>query len=174
MRRGHLESHALPLAGRRVAGPRAGIVAVVVADHGEGAAFIDPIIQHERKTFVAGVVAPASASQSVTLEWDADSDPDVAGYLVLYGTRSGVYDKSVNVGLTTSASLPDLKQPTTYFAAVVAYDYRGVESLPSDLACDLVRTLLPFARQRWADVATKELKLDKPAAPKKSAAGRKK
>ncbi len=35
---------------------------------------------------------------SETVEWDANPEPDLAGYNIYYGTESGNYDQSINVG----------------------------------------------------------------------------
>jgi hypothetical protein len=74
----------------------------------------------------------ARASQSVTLEWDGENEPDLAGYRVRYGTQSGIYDHDLFVGRATTATISDIKRRRTYYVLVVAYDYRGVESLPSN------------------------------------------
>ena len=41
-------------------------------------------------------------AQTVTLTWDADSDPNLAGYRVYYGTASGFYTDNVNVNNVTT------------------------------------------------------------------------
>src|SRR5690606_9118553 len=74
----------------------------------------------------------AEASQSVTLEWDPSPDADIAGYRLWYGTSTGSYQQSVEVGSTTSATLPNLADDQTYFIVVTAFNAAGLESEPSN------------------------------------------
>jgi len=45
-----------------------------------------------------------SAAQ-VTLAWDANTEPDLAGYMIYYGFATGVYDYVVDVGDQTTFTL---------------------------------------------------------------------
>jgi hypothetical protein len=69
--------------------------------------------------------AAEAASTSITLAWDQNADSVTAGYSVHYGTQSGNYAGSVDVGNATSAiiNLPDLTK--TYYFAVQAYSATG-------------------------------------------------
>ncbi len=63
----------------------------------------------------------------VTLAWDAA--PQVwTGYIVYYGSTSGEYEGSVDVGPQTTSTLIDLEEGKAYFFAVVSYDASGQES----------------------------------------------
>ena len=42
---------------------------------------------------------------SVTLAWDPNSEPDLAGYIVLVGTQPGRYDRVIEVGKTTTLDI---------------------------------------------------------------------
>jgi hypothetical protein len=64
---------------------------------------------------------------SLTLYWDANSEPDLAGYRVHYGTAKYPYGSLVDVG-TTSATITNLKKGVTYTFAVTAYNTSGAES----------------------------------------------
>ena len=74
----------------------------------------------------------AQGSQSVSLAWDADPEKTVAGYLVHYGSVSGVYTNSLNVGTNINATVPGLQEGATYYFAVTAYNTDGLESNPSN------------------------------------------
>ncbi len=76
----------------------------------------------------AAVCSPALGSQSVSLAWDASSGTGVAGYLVHYGSASGVYTNSVDVGNQLTASISGLQDSATYFFTVSARDAGGLES----------------------------------------------
>lgn len=70
---------------------------------------------------------PADASvvlgrSSVKVGWNANPEPNVAGYKVLLGTSSGTFSKVQNVGNVTSHSFTGLSSETTYYFAVQAYD----------------------------------------------------
>lgn len=67
---------------------------------------------------------------AVTTNSDASPISDLAGYKVKYGTTSGVYTTTVDVGNTTTHSFVGMTSGTYYFV-VTAYDYSGNESSPS-------------------------------------------
>ena len=49
-----------------------------------------------------------------TLMWNAPAGSTVSGFIYSYGTQSGVYTRSVDVGNVTSAQLSGLASSTTY------------------------------------------------------------
>jgi hypothetical protein len=68
-----------------------------------------------------------AATQSVTVSWDANSEPNVIGYRLFYGTQSRVYTNQLDVpGPMAVAS--DLSEGETYYFAAVAYDNTGLQS----------------------------------------------
>ncbi len=73
----------------------------------------------------------------VSLEWDANSEPDLAGYHIYYGTASGEYSHSIDVGDVTEFTVTGLDDHRTYYLAATAYDQDGNESAYSD---ELVHT----------------------------------
>ena len=71
----------------------------------------------------------------VNLAWDASTAANLGGYKVYYGQSSGVYTESVDVGNSTSYSVPGLQAGATYYFAVSAYDLtKTVDSGYSDEA----------------------------------------
>ena len=64
----------------------------------------------------------------VTLQWDPNTEPELAGYKVYYGTTSGIYEKSIDVGDTTLYTVKGLAFETTYFFSATAYNIYGCES----------------------------------------------
>jgi len=87
--------------------------------------------------FFLFAVFNASAAD-VTVAWDANSESDLDGYILFYGTASGNYPNSVDVGNTTQRTLTGLNEGTTYYFAARAYDTSSNES---DLSDELVYTL---------------------------------
>ena len=67
---------------------------------------------------LSGSLSLAQTTQSVTLAWNTDTDPTVTGYKVDYGTSSGSYTQTENVGNVTAATVSGLTAGTTYYFAV--------------------------------------------------------
>jgi hypothetical protein len=67
------------------------------------------------------------AAQSVTLYWDRNSEPDIAGYRLYYGPTSAPYNQLLDVQ-TTSVNVANLVDGVTYLFAVTAYNSAGTES----------------------------------------------
>jgi len=71
---------------------------------------------------------------TIRLAWDANSEDDLAGYKVYYGTASGAYTNSKDVGMATQSNstvyyaLEGLTPGQIYFIAVTAYNTSGSES----------------------------------------------
>jgi len=65
-------------------------------------------------------------AETVTARWDANTEPDIAGYLLSYGAQSHVYTSTINVGNVTSYQLT--LAAGTYYFAVQAYDTGGLIS----------------------------------------------
>jgi hypothetical protein len=75
--------------------------------------------------------SPGASPASVTLTWDANAEPDIAGYRVYYGTVSGSYTDIIDVGTSTTGTVSNLPEAQTFFV-VTAYNSAGAESLPSN------------------------------------------
>ena len=73
----------------------------------------------------------AASAQTVNLAWDASTDGSVTGYVVKWGTRSGTYTSSIDVGNRTSWSVGGLTVDQNYYFSVVAYNAAGM-SAPSN------------------------------------------
>ena len=77
------------------------------------------------------VVFQGSSGNTVTLAWDANTEPDLAGYKVYWGRSSGRYDNTPVPTVAPSANptftTPALPNGTWYFA-VTAYSTAGMES----------------------------------------------
>ena len=69
----------------------------------------------------------AQAAQ-VTLAWDPNSEGDLAGYKVHYGTASGSYSVHIDVHNVTTYTVTGLSDGQTYYFAVTAYNTSGAES----------------------------------------------
>ena len=72
---------------------------------------------------VAGLLVSFSA-QAATVQWFPNPEPDIAGYKLSYGTQSGVYTTSIDVGKATTWQLT-LAPGQRYFIVVQAYNTAG-------------------------------------------------
>ncbi|GBC63747.1 arabinogalactan endo-1,4-beta-galactosidase [Desulfonema ishimotonii] len=62
------------------------------------------------------------------MEWDPNTESDLAGYKVYYGTASEDYQHHVDVGSYTGCTISGLEEDTTYYFAATAYGSGGYES----------------------------------------------
>jgi hypothetical protein len=88
-----------------------------------------------------------------TLSWNPNSEADLAGYLVCYGTTSGVYDFTVDVGLTATptpaVTLTSFQVYGLLFFVVKAYD-NAVPPNVSDPSNEGSKAVAPVLRpMRW-------------------------
>ena len=77
---------------------------------------------------VALLISIWARAEQVTLAWDANTEADLAGYKVHYGTVSGVYTTSVDVHKVTNAVVTGLTGGQTYYFAATAYNAANTES----------------------------------------------
>ena len=77
-------------------------------------------------------LAETAHSATVTLAWDPNPEPTVAGYRLYLGTSPGYYTSSVDVAAETRATVSSLIEGVTYYMAVTAYDTSGNQSGYSD------------------------------------------
>ena len=78
------------------------------------------------------------------ISWNANTEPDLAGYKLYYGTSSGVYTTVIDVGLTSTPSTPNytvynLTKGITYYFNVTAYDTSNNESAFGTEVSKLIR-----------------------------------
>ncbi|MCS6291045.1 MAG: fibronectin type III domain-containing protein [Nitrospira sp.] len=75
----------------------------------------------------------APKTTSATVSWNANTEPDLAGYRIYVGTRSGSYGfiGPFEVSNRTSFTITNLPVGATYFFAVSAFDKSGNESAKS-------------------------------------------
>lgn len=76
---------------------------------------------------IVAVPRPASAATR-TLAWDANTETDLAGYRLSYGTAPGSYSTTVDVGKVTQWTVSGLSAGVTYYFVVRAYNTAGLVS----------------------------------------------
>ena len=72
--------------------------------------------------------AVVNGTAEVTLDWNPNTEANLAGYKIYVGTSSGVYGDPIDVGLVTTYTVTHLRSGETYWFAAAAYDTLGTES----------------------------------------------
>ncbi len=75
-----------------------------------------------------GIIASNAFAAQVTLAWDPNTESDLAGYKIHYGTASNNYSVHLDVHLVFSYTVLGLMAGQTYYFAASAYDISGNES----------------------------------------------
>lgn len=71
----------------------------------------------------------AVQAATVKVSWNANTESDLAGYKIYYGTVSGTYGDPIDVGNVTEDLITITPETgTTYYFVVTAYDTSGNES----------------------------------------------
>ena len=81
---------------------------------------------------------------SATFQWDANTESDLAGYRIHWGTATREYTEAVDVKNVTSFQVENLPDGKLFFAAT-AYDTAGNESDYSDEVVVTFNTVPPGA-----------------------------
>src|SRR5262245_10953974 len=77
-------------------------------------------------------ISAAANAATLTLAWDPSSGPDTSGYVIYWGTQSGVYSNSLDIGNQTQQQVSGLADGTTYYFVVRAYNSARALSVPSE------------------------------------------
>ena len=116
--------------------------------------------------FMIALYSSAFAGLNITLEWDASTSPDIAGYKVYYktGTSGPPYsgtgavegNSPIDVGNILTFTITGLAEDEDYYFVATAYDDRGRESdysnevstvrpaPPQNLIIALIQKILAF------------------------------
>ena len=87
----------------------------------------------------AALLSGSAEAATVTLAWDRNTEPDVQGYIVSYGTASRTYSTEVNAGNQTSVTITlNPSQTRIYYFAVQAYN----ASVRSALSAEVNTTIM--------------------------------
>ncbi len=110
-------------------------VATVVGAAGTTSSHVPMEANHSFYRLTRPLVAPAPPSNlrfvptgkegTISLAWDNSASAGLTGYRVLYGTSQDNLDRSVDVGLVQSATLPDLEPGQTYHIVVIGLSADG-------------------------------------------------
>ena len=70
----------------------------------------------------------SARSAQINLQWDSNSESNLAGYKIHYGLQSQSYTYTCDVGNLTVCDISDLQPGSTYYFAATAYNTDGLES----------------------------------------------
>lgn len=91
------------------------------------------------------VIVANAATSSVTLAWEANTEPDLAGYKLYQGAAAGgPYTLKQTLGLVTTTTVAGLQDGTHYFV-LTAFDTGGNESGYSNEVSKAFDTAAPTA-----------------------------
>jgi hypothetical protein len=86
-------------------------------------------------SLVFGAGVQSAAADTITIMWDANSEPQITGYVVYVGTQPGTYSQQVDVGPSTGYSFSTAAPGQQYCFAVSAYFAGPVEGPRSTEVC---------------------------------------
>src|ERR1700724_621283 len=80
---------------------------------------------------LAVALGSTSAVHAATATWNANTETDIAGYILSYGTSPGVHPTSVDVKNVTTWQITTLTPGQTYYFVVQAYNTSAMTSVAS-------------------------------------------
>jgi len=96
------------------------------------------------------LLQPIPDTGKVMLEWDANTEPDLAGYRLWWGLKSRDYDAVIDVGDTTQFKLYWLPMDIRIYFAATAYDTASNESDYSNEVDALIESeVFEFRKGDW-------------------------
>ena len=125
------------------------------------AVMITVVILPEAKAVLSDIPTPLY-SMPVTLAWNPANDATVKGYAIYYGPTNQPATNRVDVGLSNTVTLFNLRANVSYKLYAVSYNAAGVESMPSN---DLLLTLPALSRLQLARQSDGSMQLSGKAAP---------
>jgi hypothetical protein len=90
-----------------------------------------------------------AGSSVVSLKWQPSLN--AAGYKVKYGTTSGSYTNTIDVGNVLNKNVTGLTSGATYYFAVTAYNATGESGVSNQAAATLSAPSAPLARRAYAE-----------------------
>ncbi|MEW6219008.1 MAG: PKD domain-containing protein [Thermodesulfobacteriota bacterium] len=95
-----------------------------------------PVLSWAGRLFLGLLVllgtCPVLPAAEITLTWDANREPRLAGYRIYWGQASRSYSQSADAGPATTFTVTGLAPDQTFYFAATAYDGAGNESPFSD------------------------------------------
>ena len=83
-----------------------------------------------------------SSAAQIRLAWDPNTERDLAGYKVYYGTAQWSFGEPIKLRKLTNYTLTGLTQGETYYIAVTAYDWAKLEGWFSNQVSGIAHDVL--------------------------------
>jgi hypothetical protein len=96
---------------------------------------------------VLALSSRAFAAQ-ITLSWDTNNDPAVAGYIIYYGSASGQYKRAIDVGTQLSRTLTDLEDGKPTISPSPPTTWMGMRASSRRKSGMIVRCSMPKRNKR--------------------------
>jgi hypothetical protein len=81
--------------------------------------------------WMACMIPTPITATSLELTWNANTESDIAGYMVYYGNTSVIYTSFKDVGNVTSYEISNVTEGKTYYVTLSAYNTSGYKSANS-------------------------------------------
>src|SRR5258705_412293 len=104
----------------------------------------------------------AAEAGSLTLAWDPNTESNLAGYVLLYGTQPGVYTTPIDVGNRTSFQVDNLTVGRRYYFSAQAYNTFGSRSPLAVEVSGVVPARLTVSLQGGGTVASTDAAIQCP------------
>ena len=90
-------------------------------------------------------ISAKSATNAIHLEWESSTVPDLAGYVIRYGTEPEEYTTQTYVEApVTGVKIGELISDATHYFEITAQDRTGLEGLPAYLSAKPIIPPLPL------------------------------
>ena len=74
------------------------------------------------------MISTSASALDITLAWDPNTESDIGGYRVHYGTKSRNYSQVIDAGNRSKCTVKGLSPGRIYYFALTAYDLYDNES----------------------------------------------
>jgi hypothetical protein len=89
------------------------------------------------------IIAGSLFAAQIRISWDPNTETELVGYKVFYGTTSGAYGIPINVGNTTNYTITGLTAGQSYYVNLKAYDTANNESAFSNEVMGVATDSMP-------------------------------
>src|SRR5262245_5551867 len=76
------------------------------------------------------LLVKGASAENIVLTWDKNTEIDLKGYRVAFGTQSGVYTDELDIANHNWTTIGGLTGGMTYYFVVVAYNTEGYQGMP--------------------------------------------
>lgn len=105
----------------------------------------------------AVIVMSRAMGAEANFRWNPNTEPDIAGYILLVGNAPGEWTREIAVGNVSTATVNHLASATLYHASIKAVNIAGMESEESTpITFTTAAEVPPMERSGWVATASSE------------------